>query len=48
MDPEQTLKDARALAEAGEVDDALELYRALDEWVTRGGFLPAEWSAVSR
>lgn len=26
------------------VGDALEHYRALDEWITKGGFLPKAWA----
>jgi hypothetical protein len=30
-------------AEIDALRDALESYRALDEWLTRGGFLPTDW-----
>lgn len=48
MDPEQALKDARRLADAGYVEAALERYQALDEWVSRGGVLPIEWVKIFR
>jgi len=54
MDPNQALADAReALAryDAAESEDsvilaacdAVESFRALDEWVSRGGFFPNTW-----
>ncbi len=29
----------------GELSEVLERFAALDEWMSRGGFLPADWSA---
>ncbi len=53
MDPEANLKEALALAgmivRREESEDALrlaELLIALDEWIHKGGFLPARWSQV--
>lgn len=51
MDPETNLKDQRRLAERilngdGDESDAYrlaELVEALDEWIAKGGFLPARW-----
>lgn len=50
MDPNETLKEARKLAraivDAGDIaaGEALaELFLALDEWLTRGGFPPNAW-----
>jgi hypothetical protein len=51
MDPEANLKDQRRLAERilngdGSESDAYrlaELVEALDEWIAKGGFLPARW-----
>ena len=52
MDPNQTLTEIRALAahvamtEEWDRDDAKELatlVQALDEWLSRGGFLPEAW-----
>ena len=56
MDPNATLKDLRAALHdydeairksvADEaVDRALDAIRALDEWLSKGGFLPEDWSA---
>ena len=56
MDPNATLEQLRQLAvqvlnpdrEDALVDEAAEemaeLVRALDDWISRGGFLPAAWS----
>ena len=52
MDPNTNLKDQRdiiARIDTGEVDSYLfdrliELTRALDEWLTNGGFLPSSWT----
>lgn len=49
MDPDETLKSARAAAErvhASSDDAAIELaeaFEALDGWLSKGGFLPADW-----
>jgi hypothetical protein len=54
MDPNATLQALRAALSdydqairksvADEAADrALEAFRALDEWITRGGFLPEDW-----
>lgn len=31
-----------------DVADAWDLFSALDEWLSRGGFLPAEWLTDNR
>jgi hypothetical protein len=45
MDPNTNLEQIRALVaeriEAG--DELVELVEALDNWITRGGFLPRDW-----
>lgn len=51
MDPNATLRELRDLvrdAENGEdvQDEIAERFAALDNWITRGGFLPAEWSTI--
>ena len=53
LDPDATLRRIRGLvAEAHTLDDPLgpdelvELVEALDEWITRGGSLPAAWRLV--
>ncbi len=49
MDPNETLARIRALcADMTDIDDAdaaelVELVGALDEWLSRGGFLPQAW-----
>jgi hypothetical protein len=50
MDPESTLQELREhvrAAQNGEtvdVDRALDLVEALDQWLCGGGFLPREWA----
>lgn len=57
MDPNATLTELRALTAANRdrefVSDhdatrIIELVDALDEWLTRGGFLPSAWAATGR
>jgi len=56
MDPNATLAELRKYAAAGipadtrrvqlqALDRMCELVQALDEWLTKGGFLPTDWSA---
>lgn len=40
MDPKQTLLDARAAADAGDLHEARELVRAYIAWRSKGGFQP--------
>lgn len=52
MDPEQALENMRTAAGNLADDDTLpedvtllvESVQALDEWLSKGGFLPADWS----
>lgn len=56
MDPNAALADLRSAltdwqhtengteAEADAVDVIVDRFRNLDEWLTRGGFLPADWT----
>jgi hypothetical protein len=51
MDPNATLAGLRELVErvqngTGRVDadEFAEKFEALDGWITKGGFLPADWS----
>ena len=52
MDPNQTLKDLRALRAKIHADDSADekaeematLFQALDEWLLAGGFLPRAWA----
>ena len=58
MDPNQVLKDARAaLHEYISTDDddliaeaavkIIEGFQVLDQWLSKGGFLPNEWRRTS-
>lgn len=54
MDPDATLAEIRQLNEAAkqaplnveQTDQLSVLIEALDEWLTKGGFLPTEWNAL--
>lgn len=52
MDPNQTLESIRELIKAAETDVAVyyeesgymfSLIEVLDEWLSQGGYLPADW-----
>jgi hypothetical protein len=43
MDPTACLDELRAAVEAEDHEAAIELFVGLDEWLSRGGFLPAQW-----
>jgi hypothetical protein len=44
MDPNVALQQLRAAMRNGEADLAHDLFEELDEWLSRGGFLPAAWN----
>jgi predicted ArsR family transcriptional regulator len=45
VDPNEVLRRAREAAELiGHEQDLVEAFRALDEWITAGGFLPDAWT----
>ncbi len=55
MDPNATLDELRKrMAELGntgsfeweflELDRMVELFQSLDQWISKGGFLPADWN----
>lgn len=54
MDPDATLAQIRELITQQQTDDLndtdtanlVELIDSLDEWLTKGGFLPTEWNAL--
>lgn len=52
MDPNETLKELRQIVNDKQrivVDDYIrmrELFQALDQWLTRGGFPPGDWIKV--
>lgn len=43
MDPDQALKDLREMIRDTEDLDLIEQFEALDDWLAKGGFLPADW-----
>jgi hypothetical protein len=54
MDPDKVLADLRELvadwsdddgtdAQLDKAESVVETFRTLDEWLSRGGFLPAAW-----
>ena len=48
MDVNELLRRIRTVArysgEPEEMEHALEMFIELDEWILKGGFLPAEWT----
>ncbi len=45
MDPDANLRELRDLARTGDDPDRMaELFIALDDWLTSGGFKPADWA----
>jgi hypothetical protein len=55
MDPTEALKQLRALmVEAtrgdceGNLSEIVELFNGLDTWLTKGGFLPSQWTPTTR
>lgn len=44
MDPTACLRELRQAIAVGEFKNAAELFLGLDEWLSGGGFLPAQWS----
>lgn len=45
MDPNGALAEIRELIHADEPNAAMIRFEVLDEWLSKGGFLPREWSA---
>jgi hypothetical protein len=53
MDPEANLYEMRELVDSGmenpisadQAQRALELFAALDHWLMKGGYFPADWEA---
>lgn len=43
MDPNETLAMFRTALLAEDWESAADNARALDQWITKGGFLPTEW-----
>lgn len=55
MDVNQTLADLRGMAlsyrnggkwDESDTTDFIELFEALDGWISRGGFLPSAWNTI--
>jgi hypothetical protein len=53
MDPNENLRRLRALVESSNTDNVLQtpreaeivdLFEALDQWITNGGFIPDDWA----
>mgnify|MGYP000968169432 CR=1 FL=1 len=47
MDPNETLKQLAFAVLAEDAEAAVELWKALKNWMARGGFEPA-WTAMTR
>jgi len=49
VDPDVALKELRELTNKGmdlsddEIERVVELFQGLDNWVSKGGYLPKEW-----
>jgi hypothetical protein len=43
MDPTATLAEIRERLKHDDVARILELFTSLDEWISKGGFLPEQW-----
>lgn len=49
MDPDATLRELRNIVNCPDdftVEYAAELFAALDDWLSSGGFKPADWAGV--
>lgn len=44
MDPDECLKRLKAALEVGDWDIVAQSFSDLDEWLTKGGFLPKDWA----
>jgi hypothetical protein len=44
MDVNAALAEAREAMYLGDTEEAAEKYAAVDEWVSKGGFLPEAWA----
>jgi len=50
MDPETTLEQLRdhmariGVWDYGDCENIYELFTSLDQWLSRGGFLPVDWT----
>lgn len=55
MDPEATLSNMRGLADvitshgdSAYAEELAEAFQALDDWLSKGGFLPVAWEQARR
>lgn len=48
LDPSTCLQLAREALARGDNDEAAQWFAELDAWISRGGFLPSEWSEPQR
>jgi hypothetical protein len=48
MDPNETLRKLREWVKDPTKQPGAELFEALDEWLTRGGFPPDDWTGEFR
>lgn len=48
MDPNEALKRLRLMMDwdwsEDDMDEVKELFNGLDEWISKGGFLPTSWN----
>jgi len=51
MDPTKTLEELRELTQGdtldGLTDDIVERFAGLDDWISKGGFLPEQWASAA-
>jgi hypothetical protein len=45
MDPNAALRELREAIHQDDTHTAAERFEALDEWLSRGGYLPERWQA---
>jgi hypothetical protein len=48
MDPNVTMQLLREALANNDVNEAVYLMKILDEWLSKGGFLPRAWYAAAR
>lgn len=47
MDPNKALENLREALKSGEHEESAEAAAALDEWLSKGGFLPDAWRGAA-
>lgn len=48
MDPDKNLEELRKAIENCDQESTQQLFRDLDEWISKGGFLPKDWDNKTR